>query len=310
MKHKILSLVLLFIFTQTDADNFAPLHTIFATPGNQYGGPGTTLNFIAYLCGGEAFDKKVATVTLNQPSHEWSIDKGYWLKVWAYNNKGETVGNNNITSDIHSLTQSFSFPYSSTDGDLRFRVLTGRGTGAHTFTFAMTFDDKSPSTSNNRAIRHVVTEQEIFEVRRQERLMTELTGEQVTYTQLLQIFKIQGNGTVTTTEYDFYRMDYCFFPVQPSHPYNVTVTVVALDGQSAFGLYLCTASLLKCNINSVPKELTDNTGTAACFVSAQLYQKDYGTLKAIIQGNGRFGQNNTFVITASAFEPVDMPFLV
>lgn len=286
-------------------EDFAPLHTIYATPGNQGGFARSKLYYIATLCGGEAFDGQRANVTLNMPTHDWDVQKGYYLKVHATNSKAKALGDNNATSgDPHFLTQSLDFIYHHTDGDIYFEVQVGPGSGYHVFTFSMSFENVK-STTFEYATRHVVSSGEARIRESRDRYLhefeTNVAGKKINYIQLLQLFKIQGQGTVKTTELAKYRMDYCFQPAT-TRAYNISVTVIAMDGKSAFGLYVCPASVSECTVPAAP--IYDDAGTAACFAHVSVNQRDYGVMRAIVQGDGRHNDDNTFVITASGYKPV------
>ena len=111
------------------------------------------------------------------------------------------------------------------------------------------------------------------------------------------IFKTHVKKVVPTTQSQYLRLDYCF---GGSPHYNISITVVADDQKSGFASYACkkTYNGGKCNVNT---PYFDISGGAANFIEMDLDGPvDYGPVVVIVSGTGRYGDSNSFILSASA----------
>ena len=112
------------------------------------------------------------------------------------------------------------------------------------------------------------------------------------------VFKTSTSQDLDTGEFKLFRLDYCF---GDNLHYNITVTVITEDQKSGFTTYGCTKTYVqqhgKCEVRTPYRDIS---GGPVNVVQMHLDKPlDYGPVQVLVQGDGRFGQNNHFTLAAS-----------
>ena len=214
----------------------------------------------------------------------------------VYGAHGELITTNKGKSEEDWL-QDFKFLYKKSYGNLYVTITNGPGVGGE-YTISVTFPPSQwAATPTLNGLRYSPTNEEIA-MSLAFKMEMERRGEEII--PLVQVFKLELPGNVTTNELQHFQMDYCF---TPGGPYSLTVNTVANDDRSAFATYVCPLHVQqqhggKCVVQTPYKDLS---GSATNFVRVPINVTDFGPVKAIVKGAGRYKQGNTFIISASRY---------
>ena len=113
--------------------------------------------------------------------------------------------------------------------------------------------------------------------------------------ELIPIFKTTTVQEVITAELLSFRLDYCF---GQKPEYNVSISTMTDDTKSGLATYGCVMSYGECDTDT---PFRDISGGPANFVQLKVRgPQDYGPIKVLVRGDGRYGDKNVFTLAASA----------
>ena len=116
--------------------------------------------------------------------------------------------------------------------------------------------------------------------------------------ELIPIFTTITIHEVITAELLSLRLDYCFGQ-EPE--YNVSISTMGHDTKSGLATYGCVMSYGECDTDT---PFRDISGGFANFVQLKVRgPQDYGPIKLLVRGDGRYGNKNRFTLAASAPRP-------
>ncbi|XP_065053906.1 uncharacterized protein LOC135682795 [Rhopilema esculentum] len=261
----------------------------FVTERHIFGDAFETNHFSAHLCGGCMFDKKLAVVALNLQKQPWNNTVQDILKATVTYGSGKIIASNNING---TYEEQISFVYHSSYGDLNIVVENGAGSGM-IYTVALKFHAQTYGNPECEK-RHLMS---LVESRAhwKYRALSGVNAAQLH--ELVPIFKMSSQYSVKSSDLVFLQLDYCFPHIGN---YNVTISVIAEDEESAFATYACTKSIKQCKTGNAP--FHDTSGSAANTVQVRVAgAPDIGPITVIVRGDGRYLQMNTFSLAASKY---------
>ena len=251
-------------------------------------------HFSAHLCGGCLFDKQTAVVSLNLQKQPWNRTLQDILKATVMNAHGTQIATNCLTS---GFVPTFKFKYYKSYGDLNIKVENGAGSGM-IYTLALKFEKSNEATDSECETRWAMNS---FESRAHWKHRTSITAVGERLYDLIPIFKLSEPYTVMSNDLRYLQLDYCF---PHSHgKYNVSVSVIANDEQSAFATYACPVSIPDCEPRNAP--FHDTSGSAANFVEVTVSgAQDIGPVTVVVRGDGRYKEMNSFSLAASKYSEI------
>ena len=251
----------------------------------------TTTHFIAHLCGGCKFDKKVATVSLILQKQAWNATTNDILKANVTSSFGHPIANN-VDNKTGMYVDTFNFTYHSSFGDVYIKVRTGAGSG-QIYTLSLKFEDAKTANPNCEQRWHMTSFEKHAYTKY--KMVSKLPQDQMY--DLMPIFRMSTAYPVRSGDLKFLQLDYCF---PHASDYKMTVTVVADDGASAFATYACPKSIANCMPANAP--FHDTSGSAVNLVPVEVQGvKDVGPIQVVVRGDGRFGKMNSFTLAASKY---------
>lgn len=250
--------------------------------------------FAAHLCGGCLFDNQLATVSLNLQKQPWNETLQDILKASVQDANGKLITTNEVKG-VHE--QTFSFTYYRHYGDLNIRVENGAGSGM-IYSLALKFRKVKGVAASDCENRWSMS---WLESRAHMKYMTSVAARGEQLHELVPIFKMSDPYAVKSNDLTYLQLDYCF--PHSSGRYNVTVSVIANDEQSAFATYACPVSTKDCEPGNSP--FHDTSGSAVNLVHVNVAgPPDIGPVTVVVRGDGRYGQMNTFTLAASKYTAV------
>ena len=252
-------------------------------------------HFRLHLCGGCLYDKKLAIVSLNLQKQAWDEALGDILTAKVYSESDELLATNLVDGE---LVPTFQFRYYIGHGDLKIRVKNGAGSGM-TYTLVVKFKKSNetaadPVCENRSAMNYIESRNNWMH-----RIAAAKAKENVY--ELVPIFRVIQPASVQTAQLMPLQLAYCFPEKQLK--YRFTLMVLATDEKSSFATYACPHSVMDCTPNNAP--FYDVSGAPANFVTVTLSgEKDSGPVTVIVRGDGRFKEQNNFLLATSMYSEV------
>ena len=252
-------------------------------------------HFTTHLCGGCLLDKQMAVVSLNLQKQPWKSNLQDILKATVTDANGTVIKTNSIPG---GFVPTFKFKYDKSYGDLNIKIENGAGSGM-IYTLALKFEKTNETTDSRCETRWAMNPFESRAHWKHRRSVT-AAGEQLY--DLVPIFKLSGPHTVRSSDLAYLQLDYCF--PHSDGKYNVSLSVIANDEQSAFATYACPKRIWNCQPRNAP--FHDTSGSAANFVQVTVSgEQDKGPITVVVRGDGRYDEMNSFLLAASKYSEVE-----
>ena len=237
----------------------------------------------------------MAVVSLNLQKQPWNSTIQDILIATVTDAHDAVIKTNSVPG---GFVPTFKFQYYKHYGDVKIKIENGAGSGM-IYTLALKFEKNNEATDSPCDTRWAMNPFESRAHWKHRRSVT-AAGEQLYH--LVPIFKLSGPHTVRSSDLAYLQLDYCF--PHSRGKYNVSLSVIANDEESAFATYACPKSISDCQPRNAP--FHDTSGSAANFVQVTVSgEQDIGPITVVVRGDGRYDEMNSFSLAASKYSEVE-----